>query len=278
MIAFFHCWFAEDFKEIMSLFLQFFFYCPAFFLFTAIQAEEIRNPIDLDTCINERTQQYPLDGYSGVCLVSPLRTGSTLVYNILRILFENLNSSALVRKTHDLNHLATTNPAANHLYVFTLRDPADSCFSWYRVMNEKNGKELTPLTQNYIQDIVIGIVHQWNLLHQLQALNKEVIVLKYEDFVNNPDHIFKTLEDRLSISINDADKNLLIKALSKENVLDNINSIDSFDKWSKIHLFHGNHIDQSEIPDEIREGIKNMIREEILNFKDIFNQWGYTTI
>ncbi len=39
--------------------------------------------------ISLRTKQYPLEKYKKIIIRTPLRTGSTLVYNVVRTLFED---------------------------------------------------------------------------------------------------------------------------------------------------------------------------------------------
>lgn len=229
--------------------------------------EEIENPIDIATCIKNRNKQYSLNEYENIWVISPVRTGSTLIYNVLRILFESEDSNSKVYKCHYVESIPKDKRC---LCVFTLREPRESCFSWYRV--HKNN---LIIDREWVRRWVEMLACQWGMLNQLQDQKIDFIILKYEKFVENLDYVFNNLESTLSISIDDQDRALIKRALSKENVLKNIKKIDSFDKWDPILLFHGKHVDQNEISDNEKEYIEQLINECLLDFDYIFKQWGY---
>lgn len=252
-----------------------------FFSFNTIQSAEKgkkKEPqyINIANCINDRTKQYPLEGYKGIYLLSPARTGSTVIFNLLRFLFESeenkstfcyANFECLVNKTHWLyTH------EKDYLYIFTIRNPIDATFSHYRVKRGEWNEDIKTIIDRLAEAQIIV----WKDLKKLLFLNRKVIVLRYEDFVNNIDFIFDTLEDELSISIANSDKALLRKALSKENVLYNIRHFESFDDYDHIHGFHGKHIDEEEVSAEEKAYVINLIIETLQKYRRIIEKWGYT--
>ncbi len=87
--------------------------------------------IDLTTFLQKRTQQHPIIGYKKIYLATPPRTGSTLVYNVLRYLFENedpydweQNYDNLVVKSHSDYKIKK-----DGIYVVTIRNPIEACLS-----------------------------------------------------------------------------------------------------------------------------------------------------
>src|SRR5690242_5117565 len=92
-------------------------------------AEEVLNVETLPTL---RTQQYSMGPYKKIIICGPERTGSTLVYNVFKYLFEDNDSlfedheiqnwNRLVLKTHILN--IPQDPTI--LCVMTLRNPVDA--------------------------------------------------------------------------------------------------------------------------------------------------------
>lgn len=254
---------------------MFFFYLVVFFFFNSskVYSEE---EINIDKCIEQRTQQYPLNGYKQICVYSPDRTGSTLVFNILRILFEdekNKNRSGwrnkirkndlIVCKTHAMP------PLNNEIaYVFTMRNPIDACFSLCRLSIKDNSAKNIKM---YAKDQM----DRWNGLERLLSHNLKVVVLKYEEFNDNMDHIFEKLEEEFSIVIDEKDKSLLRKALCKENVLKTVDKLENFSEYESINLFHGSHIDQGEISEEDKALIKRQIAKKFVQYKKELNKWGY---
>jgi hypothetical protein len=251
------------------------------FSFSLIQSAEKgkkKEPefIDIANCINDRTKQYPLKDYTGIYLLSPARTGSTVVFNILRFLFESeenkskpgyKNFNCLVNKTH---HLYTAEE--DYLYVFTIRNPIDATFSHYRIKRGEGNENIGKL----VYKLASAQISLWRNLEKLLSLGRKVIILRYEDFVNNIDFVFDTLEDELSFSIAKPDKVLLRKALSKENVLYNIRHFESFEDYDRIHGFHGKHIDEGEISAEEKAHVTHLIIQALQKYRPIIERWGYT--
>ncbi len=217
--------------------------------------------IDISQIMEKRTKQYPLKGYNKICLFTPRRTGSTLVYNVLRFLFEKGDREKIVKKTHSLKK-----DKRNVAYVFTMRNPVDACFSFYRAKGKETQK-IAPLIHDQMQC--------WETLGKLIEKKRKTVLLKYEEFVNDIDFLFAQLEKEFSIKIDEKDKALLRNALSKENVLKNIAQFNDFKQLDKKHHFHGNHIDQGEIDEETRLRLKKEIAQQLIPYKSKIEKWGY---
>jgi hypothetical protein len=127
-----------------------------------------------------------------------------------------------------------------------------------------------------ILDTLISMhVASLHYLDELLTQNLNVLILKYEEFAQDFDFLFKVLEHHFSITIDSRDKRLLKQALNKENVNKNITQFDSFCQYDPYSLFHGFHIDQDEIPKDLSEFLRSEIQSKITNYSDIFSKWGY---
>ncbi len=235
--------------------------------------------IDIATCIEQRTQQYPMNGYEQIVVFAPYRTGCTYVYNILRFLFESeemkyppfredVPPGQKVCKTH-LPQL----PKKGTAIVFTTRNPLHSCFSLYRVLSAT-----TPLSEADLEVITANQVGFYIASLPFLSNNPDCLTLKYEEFVDTIDNIFTNIERFFSIAIAEADKQLLRKALDKDNVLANIEHLAIFDHEDPHTRFHGDHIDQGKMPPEEREWAQNKILRELEKFKSIIQACGYSNI
>jgi hypothetical protein len=230
--------------------------------------------IDISSFLSERTQQYPLQCFKHVFLSTPPRTGSTLVYNVLRFLFENNphflweeNALNIVVKRHETNHIRN-----DVKYVSTIRDPIEACFSHYRVLCSRNNK-IMPL--EVLDEIIQFQVACINFTDQLLENKIDVLVLKYEDFVDNFDFLFDRIEDSFQIEISDEDKIFLSKALSKKNVRLNVEKFSNFEEFDQFNLFHGAHIDLDEFSEEYKNYVKMEIERKFSKYIDICKKWGY---
>lgn len=113
---------------------------------------------------------------------SPGRSGSTLIWNILKEFYPN------VLKVHNLRY------SPNAKFISTIRDPRDILKSRLLIYEK-------PITHENI-DIEINLMIKHGLQDLLIIKGKtNVLVLKYENFWNNYDYIFDHLEQFLNINI-----------------------------------------------------------------------------
>jgi hypothetical protein len=229
--------------------------------------------ININICCSMRTQQYPIGKYSNIYVVSPHSSGSTLLFNVLRILFENQRNSPddplhqLVDKMHELSLMKR-----NALYFSTVRNPLDICYSKYRIDCGRAQKRL-PLS--HIKSIVEEEVECFKLIDSLKQQNANLIELKYEDFVNNLDYLFNTIEKHFSFVIDESDKSLIKEAMSKKNVMENIRELADSSVYFLESYFHGHHIDQGEFSKEDQVMIKKEIVADLKEYQLIFEKFGY---
>ncbi len=230
--------------------------------------------VDLRTFVQERTHQYPLLVGRKICLITPLRTGSTFVYNVLRFLFEYEdhrpwleNRLNLVVKSHHLNALEE-----DVIYVVTMRNPIDACVSLYRVNSTMFGEEKALET---IDEIVQLQVNSFYCVDRLIYESQKVIVLKYEEFVDDFDFLFDSLESGFFIFIDGKDREVLKRSLNKTNVEKNISGLTVFSQYDEYSLFHGCHIDKRELSNRFLQDATRLVISRLRPYADMFQKWGY---
>lgn len=230
--------------------------------------------VDLRTFLKTRTQQYPFAQETKIYLSTPPRTGSTLVYNVLRFLFEpenhnnwEMNASNLITKNHETNLVPK-----DGLFVFTMRNPVEACMSHYRVCcSDQNA--ILPL--KILDEILKMQVNSLRYLNKLISKNKKVLVLKYESFVDNFDSLFESIENSFRINISLTDKDIIKSALNKENVSKHIEGFSSFSQYDELSLFHGLHINHGEFSEEFEAIVRADIISRIQPYIREFKKWGY---
>ncbi len=230
--------------------------------------------IDLHSFVKERTQQYPLKTCKKIYLNTPPRTGSTLVYNVLRFLFENDDHKPwdgnfwnLIVKSHGDPFLRS-----DVIYITTIRDPVEACLSHYRVYCSKQGKILPIET---LDQIVQGQQQSFKHLEKLVSNKMRVIILEYEEIVDNLGFLLAILENKFNITIDPRDKDFLQRALCKENVIRNAEKLHTFSLIDEFSLVHGSHIDRGELSKDLQELIRMEILQRLSEQPSLFQKWGY---
>jgi hypothetical protein len=230
--------------------------------------------IDLRTFIKERTQQYIFYGAEKIVVNTAPRTGSTLIYNVLRFLFERDNPQPfsnqdenLVIKRHDASLFDP-----RYIYVSTIRNPVECCISNYRLRyNETKSLD----SHSSLGRSIDSQIAHYNYLDALRKKGLLCLILRYEDFVNDFEPLFRNIENHFGIVIDPKDRALLKKALSKENVNRNIAHMSSFSEYDQYSSFHGAHIDKGEISELDLIQIKRAILVRLCRNADLFKKWGY---
>ncbi len=232
--------------------------------------------IDLRTFVNERTHQYSFQGAEKIYVNTPPRTGSTLVYNVLRFLFERNNPRSsddpalnVIGKFHDpalFDRIA--------IYVSTLRHPFDAALSFYRVLSNGYG---TLLPLSHLDYIVKSQVNAFKYLDALRARGFPCLILRFEEFANDFDSLFRSIEKQFAIVIDPEDREYIKKALAKDNVNKNIEKFPSFAEWDEFTQFRGSHIARGgEIPEEHLCLVKSALLSKLKVHSALFQKWGYT--
>lgn len=158
------------------------------------------------------------------------RSGSTLVFNILREVFPDKH----LKKTHSLNSKDLKCPI-----IATYRHPLDVMASLLQCQNREVSdaeikKELFLLNKNGI----------WDILEFKDRPN--VLLLRYERFFNDFDYLFNEIEKFFGTQIPDQLRTSLQSTYNIHNIKTSINSDLDFSSWDKKTLFHAQHISKFE--------------------------------
>jgi hypothetical protein len=155
---------------------------------------------------------------------SPIRTGSTLVYNILKELGYNC------QKTHRYYY------NVDCYYIITIRHPYNSIISTCLSLDlELNSKNITETIDTYIKNGGQDILDN--------NFNKpKHAVLYYERFFKNNEEIYNVIEKLFEKKHNIEDKEKINKKFSLENIKKTISQFKNFSDYDKDTHLHGNHI------------------------------------
>lgn len=161
-----------------------------------------------------------------VIQMSPIRTGSTLVFNLLR---EVLPQKKVLKK-HQFSSGFGHCPI-----VATVRHPLDAIASVCRVGGiEISDQGLSKATRDFFEngaDDLIRIKDRPN-----------VLLLRYELFINDFDYIFTKLEQFFKLNISSVERSRLAKKYSIENAKKIAARFDRFSEWDLETQIHGNHL------------------------------------
>lgn len=224
-----------------------------------------------------RTKQYPLTPSKKVVVFSAPRSGSSLVYNVLRFLFEDdsqllahhyvISQDRVVLKTHRFADLDMIEEQ-DVFYVFTLRHPREASISNFRICpreitdNKGFALELAERQRRYLF-----------FSEAMEAEGRNICRLKYEDFNGCFDALFDFIERHFDISIASEDKELMRKGYSKENIYACVQGFEDFSGYFPISGFHGRHVDLGDYtpPADFLYWLDVYLEE----MKPVFRKYGY---
>jgi hypothetical protein len=240
--------------------------------------------LDLETLPSLRKERYAMGAYEKIIVFSASRTGSSLVYNVFRFLFEeekNLSRNhsrftrnAAVLKTHrfsDLKEMINNRV----LYVVPIRDPLQASISTYRI-RPKPPADIQQWCKWSVKSQAEHLEFAENLYRNNlkdREFGQDVLLIKYEDFDGNLDYLFSLIENYFSLSISEGDKDTMRMGYSRENVHSNIASLPNFREYLPISGFHGKHISLEKFtpPDEVLYWLNYYLEET----KPLFSKYGY---
>ena len=156
----------------------------------------------------------------------PIRSGSTLVFNILREVFPDQH----IQKTHTLKGIYLKRPM-----VITYRHPLDSIASSI----QRYG--LTPTDEIVAQQIQEFNSNGFSDLVKIKDPTK-VLMLRYEDFRYDLDVVFNGIESFFDIKITDKKRDDLSKFYNIESVKKMTESKKTFSDHDRITHWHGKHV------------------------------------
>lgn len=160
---------------------------------------------------------------------SPPRTGSTLVWNVLKELFPGRK----IKKKHSLK---STNLGPFRLpVVCTVRHPLDALASCIQC------REL-PQTDESI-DLLIEEFDQLAIQTVLNIRNDpHVLILKYEQFSVDFDFLFNELERFFGCAIGAEKRKMISEKYDVKKVKKKTEQMGAFNNWSAEDHLHGRHI------------------------------------
>lgn len=159
---------------------------------------------------------------------SPPRSGSTLVYNVLRESF----AERTVLKRHWLKGFYRGRWSRSPI-VSTVRHPLDAVASRIQIDGD------TPNAES-IERNLDAIAH-YRLLLRIRD-NPRVLILKYESFVDDFDYLFTELEQFFGEQITEGTKLAIRERYGLDAVRQKAERLGSFANWDRVDHIHGNHI------------------------------------
>jgi len=175
---------------------------------------------------------------------SPPRSGSTLVWQILDYLFEDPNYKKykwtdpnIVHKTHTLDYSHLNNQS--YFFVTTVRNPMDCMVSWMIIKK-------IPFTKENIEQNIISYLNYFMLLKMVQLSNNSVI-LRYDEFYEDNNVIYDTLEKTFQINIKKELRDVMDKKFSKQSNKKISDTMKDFDEVKEDSFIHGDHFNSTNV-------------------------------
>jgi len=195
------------------------------------------------------------------------RTGSVLIYNILRALHEQ------VIKTHNFEkYFQHPGP-----FVITYRDPLDVFCSFWRIdvetaisigrrqefdytINERNALRLA-------DKVVFEFIRLSIFLHTQIILNNNhnMLFLKYEEFWDDHNIIYDKLADFFKVEIPLETRHIISKNFSIKKAVKTQQKYKDFNEWDPISFIHGFHVGPAK-PGKWWAENKNKMTQDAVNY------------
>ncbi len=162
----------------------------------------------------------------------PPRTGSTLVWNAMRMMLPG----ETIPKRHDLNPLLRS-PWYHCRIVCTVRNPLDAIASSIRRY------KLDPTS-----DVVASQIDEFqrNGMNELPRLvdRDRVLILKYEEFYQDFDLLFDFLESFLGMPVDPGMRERFGEEFSADRVKCKADQLGAFENFSTEDHIHGGHVSE----------------------------------
>ncbi|MBM3198619.1 MAG: hypothetical protein FJZ58_05125 [Chlamydiae bacterium] len=216
-----------------------------------------------------RSGEYAPPGDRKICILSPHRTGSTVTYNLIRLLFDTPYKKCI--KAHGLFEGIEACTV-----LICVRNPLDSGYSWCRVMMDEHKKEIT---QEDLDEVAAVLTDQFTACKYALDHYKSVFLLRYEVDQRDVLVLLSKVEEMLQISVKKEDKQLVKSLLSKKAVLGFLQEAryKDFSECNAIDHIHGNHIAtvENDSLQASHQWIQEELRKRFLQNKDLFMWFGY---
>lgn len=207
------------------------------------------------------------------------RSGSTLVYNILRWISPLLPYTATVTKGHGIPRpcvlprppLRPVNIDKAYI-VITQRDPRDCIASKHRMVK---GRHTTP---QMTRDDIVSLSQKTAEEIDTQLLDikpyKHVLWLRYENFVSNYEHIYDRLEKFFNIVIDKEFRKVITNHCSLSSMKKISDTIRRNDEDANTKMVH-NHIGSGKVglwKDLTPQSLHGLMNSSL---KKVLNVWKY---
>jgi hypothetical protein len=194
---------------------------------------------------------------------SPIRTGSTLIFNVLVDLFPKKR----IKKTH------TYDAAYARLKtVCTIRHPLDSIASTIKTKREL---KLTP-EQVFRQSVAefedSGIRDIIRMVGQPNTL-----IFKYEEFIEDLEPVFDRIEAAFGRKIPEQERARIKEKQSIDAVASRSSALGEFSNWDPVTKLHGNHISDTKGRPNVYKTFftEEQIAELEERYGDFLDKFGY---
>ena len=189
-----------------------------------------------------------------------IRSGSTLIYNILKELFPHYKIIKTHRYQENWKDTFFKIPI-----VCTYRDPLDIICS--------SIKRYDQLPSNEVIENHIDILKAYGFKDfiNLDKKYKNKLNLKYENFYNNFNYIFDELEEFLNIQIANNLRLEIENKLSVKKVKEKIKKFKAFNEYDKDTRLHGKHISDND--GMIKSHLDFFSEDQINYLKLIYNDF-----
>ena len=189
-----------------------------------------------------------------IVVLTPPRSGSTLVYNIATYLFEDhlpsihYSKNSRVIKLHNSAAISTP-PRTKLLILTTIRNPTDIAKSMRRVGLQLSHYDLDPMSK-------------W----KGDAL---ILTIAYEKLVQKgPTYLLEKIENALDVIISTEEKEKIETFFSINAMLSIQKKFKTFAEYDPVTGIHGKHISTDEVEIELFEKETQMLLP-------LQKKWGY---
>lgn len=162
---------------------------------------------------------------------SPPRTGSTLVWNVLREIFPGRK----IKKKHTLRK-RQLGPFPMPV-VCTVRHPMDALASCIQCRElEHNDQTITDLMDEFDRLAIRRVLEIKDDPH--------VLILRYEEFAGNYDFLFNELETFFQLRIESGLRQMIRQKYDVKKIKEKTRALGGFENWTKQDHLHGRHVSE----------------------------------
>jgi len=186
--------------------------------------EKTQSPTERPIILNPSLECRHMFANQPLIQISPIRSGSTLVYNILKRIFPDNE----VTKKHNKMHY-------NHeqIYFITIRHPYNSIISSML----RFGQDLND-TEKFDWSIEEYLKNGGTMLLEANESEDNIYVFRYDEFHHDMSRIWQQIGCSVPTEVEEELEN----EFSVQGVLNQTSKYDSFMEWDKTTQLHGDHI------------------------------------